>query len=66
MSGYRIVLVEDVGELYPDVSYRLRNRIPDPVQTPTASNQDLSRAKVCCIRGLLKTFDSVLIFSSLT
>lgn len=24
--GYRIVLVEDVGELYPDISYRLRRR----------------------------------------
>ena len=26
MAGYRIVLVEDVGELYPDISYRLRRR----------------------------------------
>ena len=41
------MLVEDVGELYPDVSYRLRNRLPDPVQTPSVSNPDLSRSKVC-------------------
>ncbi len=39
------MLVEDVGELYPDVSYRLRNRIPDPVET-SASNPDVSRTKV--------------------
>jgi hypothetical protein len=46
-AGYRIVLVEDVGELYPDVSYRQRNRLPDPVQgTPSATNTGRSRNKV--------------------
>ena len=26
LSGYRVVLVEDIGELFPDLSYRMRRR----------------------------------------
>jgi hypothetical protein len=44
-AGYRIVLVEDVGELYPDISYKQRHSRGLPATTPEKTNKSVKDKK---------------------